>query len=61
MAGRETIALLCFEAEAGECHRSLLATCISASASITFVNLDVGRVEHPDDHPVLEDMVGAHH
>ena len=60
MAGRETIALLCFEAEAGECHRSLLATCISASASITFVNLDVGRVEHPDDHPVLEDMVGAH-
>lgn len=61
MAGRETIALLCFEAEAGECHRSLLAAFISASAPITFVNLDVGRVEHPDDHPVPEDVVGAHH
>ena len=61
MAGSETIALLCFEAKAGECHRSLLANFISASASITFVNLDVGRVEHSDDHPVLEDMVGAHH
>jgi uncharacterized protein (DUF488 family) len=57
LAGQETIALLCFEAEAGECHRSLLAEAMSASAPITFVNLDVGRVDDADDHPVLPLMV----
>jgi len=40
----ETVALLCFEAEPGQCHRSLLADAIAARAPITFVNLDVRRV-----------------
>jgi uncharacterized protein (DUF488 family) len=51
LASRETIALLCFEAESRECHRSLLAAAISASAPIRFVDLEVGRIENPDDHP----------
>lgn len=61
LAGHETIALLCFEAEARECHRSLLADAISASAPVTFISLDVGRVEDANDHPVPVDVVGAHH
>lgn len=56
----ETIALLCFEAEAGECHRSLLAAHLSARTPLTFADLDVGRVENADDHPVPIDVVGAH-
>jgi uncharacterized protein DUF488 len=47
----ETVVLLCFEAEAGQCHRSLLASALSARAPVTFVDLDAGRVEHTDDHP----------
>lgn len=48
---RHTVVLLCFEAEPGQCHRSLLAEAIAARAPVTFVDLGMGRVEHPDDHP----------
>ena len=41
---QETVALLCFEAEPGECHRSLLADAITARAPISFVDLDVRRI-----------------
>lgn len=57
----ETIALLCFEAEARECHRSLLADVLAAAAPIRFVHLAGRRVEDADDHPVPEHMMGAHH
>ncbi len=57
----ETVALLCFEAEPGQCHRSLLAAAITARAPIAFVDLDGRRVEHADDHPAVPAMVGAHH
>jgi uncharacterized protein (DUF488 family) len=59
LAGRETIALLCFEAEAGECHRSLLAEAISTSAPIAFVDLDVRGIQDPDDHPVPVNVMSA--
>jgi uncharacterized protein (DUF488 family) len=61
LAACETIALLCFEAEAGECHRSLLAEAISTSAPIAFVDLDVRGIQDANDHPVAEDVVSAHH
>lgn len=44
MTDNETIALLCFEAESGECHRSLLAAHLSARAPVTFADLDVRRI-----------------
>lgn len=56
----ETIALLCYEAEAGECHRSLLAAHLSARAPVTFSNLHVRRIEDTDDHPRPEAMVSPH-
>ncbi len=61
LATEETIALLCFEAEARECHRSLLADAISAAAPVTFVSLDLGWVEDADDHPVAPLVVRAEH
>lgn len=42
----ETVALLCFESEAGQCHRSLLAAALAMRAPISFVHLDTGRVQH---------------
>ncbi len=44
MMRTETVALLCFEAEPRQCHRSLLADAIAARAPFTFVDLDVRRV-----------------
>lgn len=57
LASVETIALLCFEAESRECHRSLLADAMAASAPITFIDLDVWRIDGTHDHPVLPSMV----
>jgi uncharacterized protein (DUF488 family) len=48
---RETVALLCYEAEPGQCHRSLLAEAITASAPVTFIDLRVGRIKNAADHP----------
>ena len=59
LASTETIALLCFEAESRECHRSLLAAAISASAPIRFVDLEMGRIEDANDHPVPPLVVRA--
>jgi uncharacterized protein (DUF488 family) len=40
----ETVALLCFEAEPGQCHRTLLADALTARAPFSFVDLHVRRV-----------------
>ena len=58
LARRETIALLCFESEPGQCHRSLLAAAISSAAPIDFRDLDVRRVQDTDDHPGLPLVMG---
>jgi uncharacterized protein (DUF488 family) len=57
LAGRETIALLCFEIDPGQCHRSLLAASIEGRAPIAFRHLRVGDREYPDDHPVAVPVV----
>ncbi len=57
LSRRETIALLCFEVDPGECHRSILADAMTATASLDFTHLHVRRSDHANDEPVLPSMV----
>jgi hypothetical protein len=54
----ETIALLCFEADASECHRLPLSDLVAAETPLRFEHLHVGRAAHPDDHPAAEAVEG---
>lgn len=58
LAQRETVALLCFELDPRECHRSILADKMSATGALAFTHLHVRRSDDADDQPVLPAMVG---
>jgi len=60
LARQETIALLCFELDPGQCHRSLLADAVAARSPFAFSDLRAGRVEDADDHPGPVGDVRAH-
>lgn len=55
----ETVALLCFEVDPGECHRGLLATSMASQSVILFDHLRVGDREDADDHPAPVAMMRA--
>jgi hypothetical protein len=61
LARRETIAILCFELEPGECHRSLLADELASRSPLAFADLRVGWVENAHDHPGSMAMVRPEH
>ncbi len=58
LAQRETVALLCFELDPRECHRSILADTMSAAAALDFTHLHVRGSDDTDDQPVLPAVVG---
>lgn len=57
LARRETVALLCFEFEARECHRLILAETMASTTPLSFTHLRLGRRDNADDEPVLPAMV----
>ena len=59
LARRETIALLCFEIEPGECHRLLLAEAMTNTAPLSFTHLRLGRGDDADDQPALPTVMRA--
>ena len=59
LARRETVALLCFEFEARECHRLLLAEAMAGTTPLSFTHLRLGRGDDADDEPALPAMMSA--
>ena len=57
LVATERIALLCFELDPRECHRSRLASALSKRGPFLFADLRQGNREDPDDHPVPVDVV----
>jgi len=53
LARRETVALLCFELEPGECHRLVLAEAMTNTAPLAFTHLRLGRGNDADDQPAF--------
>lgn len=53
LARRETVALLCFELEPGQCHRLLLAEAMTSTAPLAFTHLRLGSGDDTDDQPAL--------
>lgn len=59
LTASERVALLCFETDPWECHRSLLAAAISDRAPVTFTDLSSRNGEDPNDHPVSEHVMST--
>ena len=59
LARRETVALLCFELEAGECHRLILSEAMAAAAPLAFTHLRPGRRDDADNEPTLPPVMRA--
>jgi len=57
LARRETVALLCFEFEARECHRLILAETMAGTTPLAFTHLRLGRSDDTDDEPTLPAMM----
>ncbi len=57
LARQQTVALLCFEVEPGDCHRLILADAMAGRAPLTFTHLRLGRGHDADDQPALPAVV----